>query len=149
VIILRSEAPTLREDEEDAVSDAIRWVKDKSAAQVADESHKLSWGWQRRRTGDIIDVQFDGLDYEEVEVLKAEAKKITNNLSWAKSAATGSIWGIALSDRLAKSFDKYLFLAVENHTSARIRLLRLGWKESRDNLSGRNGRGGHPLHRRA
>jgi hypothetical protein len=34
-----------------------------------------------------------------------------------------------LSDRLAKSFDKYLFLAVENNTSARIRLLRLGWKE--------------------
>jgi hypothetical protein len=93
VIILRSEAPTLREDEEDAVSDAIRWVKDKSAAQVADESHKLSWGWQRRRTGDIIDVQFDGLDYEEVEELQAEAKKIANNLSWAKSAARGAFGG--------------------------------------------------------
>jgi hypothetical protein len=34
-----------------------------------------------------------------------------------------------LSDALAKSFDLHLFLAVENHTAARRRLNRLGWKD--------------------
>jgi hypothetical protein len=86
VLSLTSQPPRLREDEDEAIADAIQWVKNKSASQVAKESHDLSRGWQTQRNGEILDVQFDALDLDEAELLKAETREIKNNLEWAKNA---------------------------------------------------------------
>ena|SRR5665213_693521 len=93
VLSLTSNPPRLREDEAIAIADAIQWVKGKSAAQVAQESHRFSRGWKTQCNGCIIDVQMDALDASELKSLAAEAKTITKNLNWAEEAMREAFGG--------------------------------------------------------
>jgi len=85
VISLSSSPPTLDEEEEAAVKEAIQWIKHKTAAQAADESHRLSTGWKESKNGDIIDVAFDALSASELDSIKKERARISRNVQWAKS----------------------------------------------------------------
>jgi hypothetical protein len=85
IITLTSNAPKLENAETDAVKDAFRWIRQKTAAAASKESHKLSIGWEGAENGDIIDVEFDALDISELETIKKEKARIVHNVEWAKS----------------------------------------------------------------
>lgn len=93
VMVLKSNPPRLQEDEAAAIADAIRWIKNKSASQVAKESHRLSYGWKTLSNGDIIDVQMDALDANDLKARAAEARTIAKNLNWAEEAMREAFGG--------------------------------------------------------
>jgi len=85
VVSLTSSPPSLESDEEEAVKEAIRWVRGKSAAQVANESHRLSLAWKQAKNGEIIDLAFDALDTQDLKAIEAEQKSMAGHLEWAKN----------------------------------------------------------------
>lgn len=90
IITLKSSQPILDDDEMESIKEAVNWVKNKTAKQVSDESHKLSLSWQKRINGELLEIAFDALDLSEVDRLRAEEKQIADSLAWAKSAVGGA-----------------------------------------------------------
>jgi hypothetical protein len=88
-ITLKSQPPILDEGEMASINEAVAWVRPRTAQQVSRESHESSLSWQKKANGELLEIAFDALDASEVDVRRAEEKKIAQTVEWARKAVAG------------------------------------------------------------
>jgi hypothetical protein len=92
VFALTQKPEALEDEAMDSIRAAVRWVGNKTAYQVSDESHRLSRSWNERKNGDLIEVGNDALNDDDLKQSQAQVDKIQKNLDWA-SEAVGKVFG--------------------------------------------------------
>ena len=71
----------------DSIQHAVEWVRDKTAVEVSQASHRLSRSWQAAKDGDIIDIANDTLSEDDLRDTQTELDRIDKNLADARNAA--------------------------------------------------------------
>ena len=67
----------------EAIQKAVLWTKDKTAAELSEETHAYSRSWREGKDGEELDIYIDVLseeDYEHMQARRANAEALINDV---------------------------------------------------------------------